>query len=995
MKRAILFVAFAALCGAQTTVNGGRDYKGTLKASGSVSAVDFSGAGGTAPARAGTSASRPTGCTQGQIYFATDVAAGQNLYFCTATGAPGVWTQMSGNTATAFTAGTGAPVGNCNPPVMYIDTTNQDLWFCGAANSWKRPVADTSGLPTLAGANTWTGYSNLSGGQWRPPESTVANLPSAAGNVGKVFMVTDAVTAGSCSTGGGTFRELCRADGSAYECVGGCGSGGGGGGSGTTAYVSPLISGPDSTRTIAGATHGFATSALLVAVYDSASPRNAISVGWSVNPATYDVGIAFGTPQSNYYVVINGGAGPAGPAGVTGAAGPAGPTVYPGAGVPNSTGSAWGTSYTAGTAANNLVQLNSSGQLPAVSAALLTSFPAFNQNTTGTAAGIAGGSSGQVPFQTGAGATGFSSGFTYNDTTKVVELIGGYTAGQSGTATGTYKLNGATSGTVTITGASSAGTWALTLPTSGGSAGQFLQTNGSGGTTWATVSGSGITAMTAGATDPVATCTAPGASNLVLYTQTTTQELWACVATNTWKKVLSTTSSGTYTATGSVGTAPSNPASGSVACYYSSVSLTQICLDASGNVFSAVKTAESRTANQFVTHIGATGIPVTAALASADIPNNVAYAGVTSDGPNGLHVAGTLSVGTMVLGTDIATPAPDGTKTQLYARGGKWCSQSTAGVETCMGTGSSGAAPVVATFDTTAGTCVSTAGSCVASAGPPITLVLTHNLNTTSPGVWVYDSGGLVGSAISSGVPTSSNVYTFTFSQAEAGTATITTGGVGPTGPAGPTGSPGATGAPGTGTGDASTNTSTSVDSEMTLFGGANGKVLKRATGTGYVKVSSGVMGTPAAIPIGDLPASVQVETKCFDLGADNASADLVDADIGPQGRIFMVPTAATVMEITVAANAGTPSVIVQKNRTGTATDLVSATLVTGAAGIVACAATGSACLDGTAKRGTVTIVTAGSANVLAAGDWIQTKTGSGFASTGAKRLSVCVTYAR
>ena len=53
MKRVILFVAFAALCGAQTTVNGGRDYKGTLKASGSVSAVDFSGAASTAPAKAG------------------------------------------------------------------------------------------------------------------------------------------------------------------------------------------------------------------------------------------------------------------------------------------------------------------------------------------------------------------------------------------------------------------------------------------------------------------------------------------------------------------------------------------------------------------------------------------------------------------------------------------------------------------------------------------------------------------------------------------------------------------------------------------------------------------------------------------------------------------------------------------------------------------------------------------------------------------------------
>ena len=44
MKRAILFVVCAAVCGAQTTVNGGRDYKGTLKASGSVSAVDFSSA---------------------------------------------------------------------------------------------------------------------------------------------------------------------------------------------------------------------------------------------------------------------------------------------------------------------------------------------------------------------------------------------------------------------------------------------------------------------------------------------------------------------------------------------------------------------------------------------------------------------------------------------------------------------------------------------------------------------------------------------------------------------------------------------------------------------------------------------------------------------------------------------------------------------------------------------------------------------------------------
>ncbi len=49
--------------------------------------------------------------------------------------------------------------------------------------------------------------------------------------------------------------------------------------------------------------------------------------------------------------------------------------TYPGAGVPLSTGSAWGASYAVGTAANDLVQLDSSGQLPAVSGANLTNLP--------------------------------------------------------------------------------------------------------------------------------------------------------------------------------------------------------------------------------------------------------------------------------------------------------------------------------------------------------------------------------------------------------------------------------------------------------------------------------------------------------------------------------------------------------------------------------------------------------------------------------------------
>lgn len=89
----------------------------------------------------------------------------------------------------------------------------------------------------------------------------------------------------------------------------------------TNAYISSLIAGPDTTKTITGATHGYATAGLLVQVYDNSSPRNAIEVGWTVDAATYDVVITFAVAQSDYYVVINGAAGQQGPTGATGAPG--------------------------------------------------------------------------------------------------------------------------------------------------------------------------------------------------------------------------------------------------------------------------------------------------------------------------------------------------------------------------------------------------------------------------------------------------------------------------------------------------------------------------------------------------------------------------------------------------------------------------------------------------------------------------------------------------
>lgn len=101
-----------------------------------------------------------------------------------------------------------------------------------------------------------------------------------------------------------------------------------------------------------------------------------------------------------------------------------GSMVYPGAGVANSTGSAWGTSYGVGTAANDLVQLNSSGFLPALNGSLLTNLPlpsasqinTLIQTLTGcSTAGYVYSPAGSDCVAPGGGSGGFSAMTTYGD----------------------------------------------------------------------------------------------------------------------------------------------------------------------------------------------------------------------------------------------------------------------------------------------------------------------------------------------------------------------------------------------------------------------------------------------------------------------------------------------------------------------------------------------------------------------------------------------------
>ncbi len=118
-------------------------------------------------------------------------------------------------------------------------------------------------------------------------------------------------------------------------------------------------------------------------------------------------------------------------------------------------------------------------------------------------------------------------------------------------------------------------------------------------------------------------------------------------------------------------------------------------------------------------------------------------------------------------------------------------------------------------------------------------------------------------------------------------------------------------------------------------------------------------------------------------IGADNGDS-LTTADIAPQGRQCFIPLASTVIEVTVAADAGTPAVVVAVNHAGTLTSL-NTSLPTASAGAPACANVSGNCIDGTTPASSL------SATAIAAGDWRETRT-SASAST-AKRMSITITY--
>ena len=170
---------------------------------------------------------------------------------------------------------------------------------------------------------------------------------------------------------------------------------------------------------------------------------------------------------------------------------------------------------------------------------------------------------------------------------------------------------------------------------------------------------------------------------------------------------------------------------------------------------------------------------------------------------------------------------------------------------------------------------------------------------------------------------------------------------------------------------------------------------VKFCAHTGNVASVSENNGTVTPIIIGTR-LSYQYRVCTMIIGAENGSA-LANADLGPQRKQCQIPFAATIVEIDVAADGGTPNVIVAKRActasacvTGaneTVTNLVSSALATGTNGASACSKTGAT----TGIDGFTTCSATLQNTSIAAGNWIELV--SGTAGGTAKRMSISVFY--
>lgn len=127
-------------------------------------------------------------------------------------------------------------------------------------------------------------------------------------------------------------------------------------------------------------------------------------------------------------------------------------------------------------------------------------------------------------------------------------------------------------------------------------------------------------------------------------------------------------------------------------------------------------------------------------------------------------------------------------------------------------------------------------------------------------------------------------------------------------------------------------------------------------------------------------------KTVCIPIGTLNAASALVNNDLA-DSPLYPINATSTLLEITIRADAGTPNIILGRDRVGSVVNLTSAALATAASGAIACAnAGGTVSIFGT-QTCSATLQNTG----LNVGDWI--KPVSGTAGGVAKQVTACFSF--
>lgn len=180
----------------------------------------------------------------------------------------------------------------------------------------------------------------------------------------------------------------------------------------------------------------------------------------------------------------------------------------------------------------------------------------------------------------------------------------------------------------------------------------------------------------------------------------------------------------------------------------------------------------------------------------------------------------------------------------------------------------------------------------------------------------------------------------------------------------------------------------TGTQSTLTGLMRGSASAMTAAELSGDVTTSGSNAATIAANAVGSSKMAVVNTRRVCDIPiGDTSGSALTNGQLGPQKRVCYIPYAATVVEITVAADGGTPNIIVGKNTAGTQVNLLSSALATAASGGIACSNTGGT----TGIDGATTCSSTLQNTSISAGAYLELV--SGTAGGTAKFMTVHVVY--